>query len=99
MFLAGGIFIGRPEYLLLFVEDYRQAVEELIKMKIMSTDQQVLYSMYSPKSHLQPRIPVQRYYGLTRLWWFFLGDLCREKSLMLVREKKKINDVVANNLV
>jgi hypothetical protein len=81
LWVAGGIFIGRPEYLLLFVEDYRTAVEGMIDMKLMSTDQQVLYTMYSHLSPFQPRVPIQRYHSKNRLMWFYLGDLCREESI------------------
>lgn len=96
LWLAGGIFIGRPEYLLLLVEDYRTAVEGMIDMKLMSTDQQVLYTMYSPLSPFQPRVPIQRYYSKNRGMWFYLGDLCREESFILARKTKTIYEVVTS---
>ncbi|CAG2248956.1 unnamed protein product [Mytilus edulis] len=98
VFLAGGLFIGRPEYLLLLVEDYRKAVEKLIAMNLMNTDQQVLYCMYSPKFQFQPRIPIQRFYSQSRLLWFYLGDLCRESSLFFVRKKTKLSEVIASSI-
>ncbi|CAG2208726.1 unnamed protein product [Mytilus edulis] len=98
VFLAGGLFIGRPEYLLLLVEDYIKAVEKLIAMNLMNTDQQVLYCMYSPKFSFQPRVPIQRFYSKSRLLWFYLGDLCRESSLILVRKKTKLSEVIASSI-
>ncbi|XP_063447277.1 uncharacterized protein LOC134726790 [Mytilus trossulus] len=98
VFLAGGLFIGTPDYLLLFVEDYKKAVEGLITMSIMNTDQQVLYCMYSPKSPFQPRVPIQRYYSQSRWLWFYLGDICRESSLFLLRKKTKLRDFIASSI-
>jgi len=77
VWVAGGIFIGRPEYLMVFIEDYKNAVKWLMEKKLMSTDQQVLYSMYTKINNLYPRIPLQFYYHNCHCDWFFLGALCR----------------------
>ncbi|XP_052071665.1 uncharacterized protein LOC127709996 isoform X2 [Mytilus californianus] len=98
VFLAGGLFIGRPQYLLLLVEDYKKAVEGLIAMNIMNTDQQVLYCMYSLKSPFQSRVPIQRYYSQSRFLWFYLGDLCSENSLFLMRKKTKLREFIASSI-
>lgn len=92
VFLAGGIFMGRPEYLLLLVEDYKQAVHDMMQMKIMSTDQQVLYFMYSHRTSFNVRVPIQRYYSVNRQLWFFLGELSKENSLKKIRFKKSLTD-------
>ncbi|XP_069104902.1 uncharacterized protein [Argopecten irradians] len=88
--VAGGIFIGRPEYLLPFVEDYKLAVESLIKKNLMSTDQQVIYIMYKGEGNKdsRPRIPLQAYRDPMKTDWFYLGRLCLQawqKSLNVQR--------------
>ncbi|XP_033759844.1 uncharacterized protein LOC117342012 isoform X2 [Pecten maximus] len=77
VWIAGGMFLGQPDYLLTFIADYKYSVESLIAQKLMSTDQQVLYIMYSKQSHLRARVPVQMYYHNCRCDWFFLGTICR----------------------
>lgn len=92
VWLAGGIFMGRPEYLLLLVEDYRTAVEAMIEAKIMSTDQQTLYFMYSPKTSTPVRVPVQRYHSINRQLWFYLGQLSKENSIKKIRDRTSLRD-------
>ncbi|XP_060073957.1 uncharacterized protein LOC132553705 [Ylistrum balloti] len=77
VWIAGGMFLGRPDYLLTFIADYKRAVESLIAEKLMSTDQQILYIMYSKQTHIGARVPIQVYYHKCRCDWFFLGTLCR----------------------
>lgn len=98
VWIAGGLFVGRPEYLLLFVEDYKKMVLEMIDMKLMSTDQQVLYCMYTPRTSFQPRVPIGKYYSVNRMWWFQLGDVCKEKSAIKQRQKESLNKLVTTNL-
>ncbi|XP_062606838.1 uncharacterized protein LOC134268593 [Saccostrea cucullata] len=78
VWIAGGFILGKPEYLMIMIEDYRKAVEDLISKRLMDTDQQVLYILYSQYSDVKPRVPVQTIYHLCRCNWFFLGELCRD---------------------
>ncbi|XP_021373403.1 uncharacterized protein LOC110463260 isoform X3 [Mizuhopecten yessoensis] len=77
VWIAGGMFLGQPDYLLTFIADYRRTVESLIVDKMMSTDQQVLYIMYSKNTKVRARVPIQVYYHICRCDWFFLGSICR----------------------
>ncbi|OWF55175.1 Protein HtrL [Mizuhopecten yessoensis] len=77
VWLAGGMFLGQPDYLLTFIADYRRTVESLIADNLMSTDQQVLYIMYSKNTKVRARVPIQVYYHICRCDWFFLGSICR----------------------
>lgn len=85
--IAGGFFMGRPEYLLIFTEDYKTAVLQLIKQKWMSTDQQVLYSIFAHTTDLISRIPLQTHSPCYSKDWFYLGKLCREKWEKQLRYK------------
>lgn len=82
-YIAGGFFIGRPQYLMLFAQDYRLAVEWMLDMNLINSDQQVLYVMYSPQSSFQPRIPIQTFFNPISLIlgssdrWFYLGKVCQ----------------------
>ncbi|XP_052070843.1 uncharacterized protein LOC127706699 [Mytilus californianus] len=95
-YIADGLFIGRPEYLSLFIEDYKMAVESLLKMKLMNSDQQILYAMYSAKLFFQPRIRIQTFFDDKSLRtarpkrWFYLGNLCSEVNKPNVSEEKCI---------
>lgn len=77
VWIAGGMFIGQPDVLLPFLKDYKLAVETMISQNVMSTDQQVLYTMYSKETVHRVRVPVQVYYHKCRCDWFFIGALCR----------------------
>ncbi|XP_076071112.1 protein HtrL-like [Mytilus galloprovincialis] len=83
-YIAGGLFIGKPEYLSVFIEDYKLAVETLLKMKLMNSDQQILFAMYSEKLFFLPRIPIQTFFDENILIkkkperWFYLGKLCQK---------------------
>ncbi|XP_052104119.1 uncharacterized protein LOC127737454 [Mytilus californianus] len=83
LFIAGGFFIGRPDNLLLFIEDYKLAVESLLDMNVMNSDQQVLFILYSSKLPFNPRIPIQTFFNPISLKkgrkdrWHFLGKLCQ----------------------
>lgn len=83
LFIAGGFFIGSPKNLLLFIQDYKLAVDYLLKMNLMNSDQQVLYAMYSAKLSFLPRIPIQTFFNASSLKkqtddrWFFLGKICQ----------------------
>lgn len=77
LWVGGGMLIGRPEYLMVFIDDYKRSVESLIDRGLMDTDQQVIYIMYTTAEHLVPRVPLQLYYNRYILDWFFLGKYCR----------------------
>ncbi|XP_052090576.1 uncharacterized protein LOC127727169 [Mytilus californianus] len=83
LYIACGFFIGRPDNLMLFIEDYKSAVERLLEMNLMNSDQQVLYILYSLKLSFHPRIPIQTFFNPMSLKkgrndrWFFLGKLCQ----------------------
>ncbi|XP_071180465.1 uncharacterized protein [Mytilus edulis] len=82
-YLAGGLFIGRPKYLSLFIEDYILAVDTLLEMNLMNSDQQILYAMYSGNLYFQPRVPIQTFFDENILkagkgeLWFYLGNICQ----------------------
>ncbi|XP_060079311.1 uncharacterized protein LOC132558732 [Ylistrum balloti] len=75
--VAGGMFVARPEYLIVFVEDYKRTVEDLLGRGLMSTDQQVIYIMYTKSEEARPRIPIQTYSASCKCDWFYLAKLCR----------------------
>lgn len=83
-YIAGGLFIGKPKYLSLFIKDYKIAVESLLRMKLMNSDQQILFAMYSEKLFFLPRIPIQTFFDENILRkggpekWFYLGKLCQK---------------------
>ncbi|XP_060071252.1 uncharacterized protein LOC132551160 [Ylistrum balloti] len=77
VWIAGGMFLSQPDYLLTFISDYKSAVNSLITKRLMSTDQQVLYIMYSNYKDILVRVPIQTYYHKCKCDWFFLGNLCR----------------------
>ncbi|CAC5382436.1 unnamed protein product [Mytilus coruscus] len=98
LFVAGGFFIGKPEYLYLFIKDYKIAVEHLLESKMMNSDQQILYAMYSSKLFFLPKIPIQTFFDETRLRkrcsdrWFYLGELCR----LSIKQNASENKCVPN---
>jgi hypothetical protein len=75
------MFIGTAKLILQFEVLYKRAINYFLDKKIMNTDQQVLYSLYSQEGRqaLKPDIELQiyapgKYPGDP---WFYLGYHCR----------------------
>ncbi|XP_071085616.1 uncharacterized protein [Haliotis cracherodii] len=82
VWVGGAMFLGTPEVLHKYTEDYMNTVKMLLKQRLMNTDQQVIYSMYLPSSIIKPRVQIQLFSGKNSRYnpWFYLGYLCRETS-------------------
>ncbi|XP_071116038.1 uncharacterized protein [Haliotis cracherodii] len=79
LYVGGGMFIGRPQILLLFILDYRHASEVLLHRGLSNTDQQVLYAMYNSnfRSRVNPGVDIQLYKSnIVGDCWFYLGYQC-----------------------
>ncbi|XP_071119822.1 uncharacterized protein [Haliotis cracherodii] len=82
VWVGGAMFLGTPEVLNKYTEDYMNTVKMLLKQRLMNTDQQVIYSMYLPSSKVKPRVQIQLFSGKKNPYnpWFYLGYLCRGTS-------------------
>ncbi|XP_046552548.1 uncharacterized protein LOC124262133 [Haliotis rubra] len=80
VWVGGAMFLGTPEVLHNYTEDYMNTVKMLLKRRLMNTDQQVIYSMYLPLSDFKPRVQIQLFSQTKSRYdpWFYLGYLCRE---------------------
>lgn len=78
--VGGGLFLGTPEVILKFHDQYKEAVMRYLKQGIMNVEQQLLYAMYTSQERskypirveLQLYIPGQRPVINTNPW-FYLG--------------------------
>ena len=78
--VGGGIFLGTPEVILKFHDQYKEAVMRYLKQGIMNVEQQLLYAMYTSQERskypirveLQLYIPGQRPV-INSNPWFYLG--------------------------
>nr|XP_022340728.1 uncharacterized protein LOC111135128 isoform X2 [Crassostrea virginica] len=81
VWVGGGLFIGAKDIVTKFERLYYKAVLYFLDQKLMNSDQQVLFSMYSKEGRkaLRPDIELQLYipkgHGNP---WFYLGYLCRK---------------------
>ena len=77
--ICGCIFLGRRDVILKYAEQYKRAVDYFLSQKLMNTDQQVLYAMYSKsgRTHIKPEIELQLYKNGHNPW-FYLGYLMRK---------------------
>ncbi|XP_067670379.1 uncharacterized protein [Haliotis asinina] len=80
VWVGGAMFLGTPQVLHNYTEDYMNTVKMLLRRHLMNTDQQVIYSMYLPSSELKPRVQIQLFSQTKSRYnpWFYLGYLCRE---------------------
>jgi len=80
VWVGGGMFIGTANLILQFEQLYKRAIHDFLDKKIMNTDQQVLYSLYSQEGRqaLKPDIELQIYVPEKYLGdrWFYLGYYC-----------------------
>ncbi|XP_050404519.2 uncharacterized protein LOC126820538 isoform X2 [Patella vulgata] len=75
VWVGGGMNLAKKEVSKEFVRLYRNSVDTLMQKSLMSTDQQVIYSIYSNKGRaiFNPTVEVQPYRSND---WFYLGFLC-----------------------
>ncbi|KAK6989984.1 hypothetical protein BgiMline_013251 [Biomphalaria glabrata] len=76
--VGGAMFLGRPEVVYVYTQDYMRSVEKLLSEKMMSTDQQVIYIMFQPSFPIQPRVDIQIYTTHSTDDWFYLGYTIKE---------------------
>lgn len=81
LWVGGGMFIGLGTVIDAFDKFYQKAVDYFLDLKVMNSDQQVLYSIYTTRGRqaLNPTIEVQPYKPKSAgNPWFYLGFLCRK---------------------
>lgn len=86
VWVGGGMLIGTKDVFLKFEKLYKRAVKFFIKRKLMNSDQQVIYGIYSTegRKHLAPDVELQLYSPadshvvITDNVWFHLGYMCHE---------------------
>ena len=82
VWLAGGYFLARGDIMLQWVKQYQNHVVAMLRMGVMSTDQQVIYSIFNGKDQ-RPAIEVQLYRdmgGNKKAEWFTLGYVCKRSG-------------------
>ena len=78
---GGGMFIGLGTVIDAFDKFYQKAVDYFLDLKVMNSDQQVLYAIYTTRGRqaLNPTIEIQPYKPKSHgNPWFYLGFLCRK---------------------
>ena len=95
--VGGGLTIGIPEVIAKFEEMYHKAVLYFLDEKLMNTDQQVLFSLYSDigRKKLKPPVELQIFNpkgGGNP--WFYLGFLCLKKIETPITVTAKITTTV-----
>lgn len=76
--VGGAMFLGRPEVMYVYTEDYMRAVKKLLSEGMMSTDQQVIYILFQPNFPIRPRVEIQTYTTHSQDDWFYLGYTIKE---------------------
>ncbi|XP_070207809.1 protein HtrL-like isoform X2 [Littorina saxatilis] len=73
VWVGGASFVGTPDVVYEYCSDYRRAVRLLLDMKLMSTDQQVIYVLNQPSLQkvFQPKVKLQAYKKHGN--WFYIG--------------------------
>ena len=81
VWVGGGMVIGKGNVIEEYERFYQRAVDFFLDLKLMNTDQQVIYSVYTKKGRqsLKPEIEIQPYLPKPPgNAWFYLGFLCRK---------------------
>ena len=80
--IGGGLFLGRRDVMLEFADEYKTAVNYFLSNKLMNTEQQLLYAMYSDlgRKVIKPDVELQTYHRrfISQNPWFYLGYLMKE---------------------
>ena len=85
--VCGCIFMGERNLVLAYTEQYKRAVDYFLSQRLMNTDQQVLYAMYSTQGRklIKADIDLQLYKRENNCHtnkWFYLGYLMRKWALV-----------------
>jgi len=87
VWVCGCFFVAQWDVMLNWTMEYKNATERMIQSNIMSTDQQVIYSMFN---HMSPTTTLQLYKPDGRYDpWFHLGYLSRDAGYAKKRLKPK----------
>ncbi|KAL8578255.1 hypothetical protein ACOMHN_005646 [Nucella lapillus] len=78
VWVGGASFLATPEVAYVYCSEYRRAVRKLLDMKWMSTDQQVIYSMFQPSFNFKRRFKLQPYKRHIGNIWFSMGYLMKD---------------------
>ena len=81
VWVGGGMSVGTRPVFLRFVEEYTRSVDAFLEQGLSNTDQQVIYSMFTPIHNVSYKLQtgIQTYsWALDDLsdCWFYLGFLC-----------------------
>ncbi|XP_033757503.1 uncharacterized protein LOC117339901 [Pecten maximus] len=106
VWVGGGMFIGTADVITAFEAEYQRAVTFLLDKQLMSTDQQVLLSMYSLQGQKDLNVTVQlqlysRKQNETNLKndnpWFYLGYKCLNFTSTI--ERQQALETISSNLL
>ncbi|XP_061179076.1 uncharacterized protein LOC133187678 [Saccostrea echinata] len=95
VWVGGGMFLGSGKVILEFEKLYHKAVLYFLEQKIMNSDQQVLYALYSKKGReaLKPNLELQLYIPKgSGNPWFYLGYLCVNDVLKERKIERQIGE-------
>lgn len=85
VWVGGGISLARRPVYAKFVEEYQKSTETFLKQGLSSTDQQVIYSMFTSVHrsmyHIQSRVHTYSWLlDNIRSCWFYLGFQCYREA-------------------
>ena len=79
VWVGGGLFFGTAEAVFKYEQQYNTAVNYFISKRLMNTDQQINYAMFSVpgRKAIKPNIEIQLYSSNKSGDWFYLGYMMR----------------------
>ena len=79
VWVCGCVFVGEAELMRRWTTEYRNGMREMLRRRLMSTDQQVIYFIFNA---LKPRTKIQTFRADGRFnEWFHLGYLMRAEGM------------------
>ena len=86
VWITGSFFLSKVSTLKQWILEYAWYTEQYLQMKLMNTDQQILYAMYFHRGELSVDIQTYTWQGLYDPW-FQLGYVCKDEGERLKRKK------------
>ncbi|KAH3789514.1 hypothetical protein DPMN_167695 [Dreissena polymorpha] len=77
VWVGGGLFLGEKSVIIQHEKQFKQAVDYFISVRLINTDQQVIYDMFSKEGTnvLKPKVELQIYRPPGDNEWFYLGTI------------------------
>ncbi|XP_052817873.1 uncharacterized protein LOC128243905 isoform X2 [Mya arenaria] len=86
VWVGGGLVFANRDIILRYETQLKKAVDYFLSRRLMNTDQQVVYALFSDEGRreIRPQIELQLYNPPAENSWFYLGNIMLKEDLLFI---------------